>query len=190
MRSWCRHVWLRFGITAAFSHATRAIPEISVSTFSRGKKKKNDFSSYNGHRSGEIKLTGGGPARRKLHGIGVNNGDVTAGRRTTERQDNGLLSPFSVLAAPLHLHLFLSFLLSGDFLLVFYRTISSTAVKQKSWPAYGILEDRPNVWLLEGHTRAQKGGKKSYNLRPSGAKSSPRVKWLARTKIRRLSVTI
>lgn len=61
---------------------------------------KNDFSSYNKDRSGKIKLLEAALYGRKLHGIGVNNGDVTAGRRTTERQDNGLLSLFSVLTAP------------------------------------------------------------------------------------------
>lgn len=100
--------------------------------------------------------TAGGGRGENCTGLGVNNGDVTAGRRMTERQDNGLLSPFSVLASPpLALPLFL---LGRGFLFLFYRTISLTAAKQKApggRPPGGIFEDRRIArficWQTRGH---------------------------------------
>lgn len=88
------------------SRATRVIPEISVLTSGRGKKRLPPFyvavkgkNSVQWASKWQNKTAGGGRAGN-CTGLGVNNGDVTAGRRMTERQDNGLLSLFSVLAPP------------------------------------------------------------------------------------------
>lgn len=144
-------MYLKYGVTAVLFHATQAITEISVLTFSRSKKR---FLFVQWASKWQNKTAGGGLARRKLHRIGINNGDVTVGRRTTERQDNGLLSRFSVLTAEPPS---LSLLLSGDFLFLFYRTISSTATKQKIWGWTGFLRiDKTFVLFLEGHTNEKK----------------------------------
>lgn len=142
---------------------------------------KNDFSSYNGHRSGKIKLLEAA-LRRELHRIGVNNGDVTAGRRTTERQDNGLLSLFSVLTAP---PLSLSFVLIKrrfSLLVLSHNFFDSDQTKDLR------LIYKRNFWGSIKHSfysLRDTRMKKFNSMRLSGAKSSSRVEWLTCAKTRR-----
>lgn len=84
--------------------------------------KKNDFSWLRPPAKGKNAVQWASKWQNKttreavLHGgnrtgLGVNNGDVTTARRMTERQDNGLLSLFSV-----HFHTSLSLVLGEGFL--------------------------------------------------------------------------